>query len=149
MMQPNNRYVHAFKRYDRKVLMYITLFVALINFSQIFVPVQEVNKVEVYYNNNLVFTTNLDIEDKFELEQSNYEHINKKIVIEVSFGKVRIVESNSTKRDCSSMGWIQSAYEQLTCIENKIVVKLKHDDSFKLPGDVIHCDIGDKNKCPI
>lgn len=145
----SNRYQHTFRRYDRKILVYIALFVSLVSIVSNLFPSQEVNRVEVYYDNTMIFTANLDIEEVFELENTDtYAAIKDKMTIEVSWGKVRVSQSNSTKRDCSSVGWISESNQQLVCLENKIVIKVKKDNTFKLPGDVIFCDV-DGSKCPL
>lgn len=83
------------------------------------------NKALVYYNNKLIKTIDLNINDKYTVNGYNGE-----INIEVKNKKIRVLNEISQKHLCSKQGFISSSYESIVCLPNKIVIKITNDNKL-------------------
>lgn len=77
---------------------------------------------EVYYENKLVLTLDLEKKEKKEYTINGY---NGNVIIEVNNGKIRVKEEKSPKHLCSKQGYITSSNETIVCLPNKVVIKIK------------------------
>ena len=78
------------------------------------------NNAFVYYDNDLILTIDLSLEEK-KYEVNGY---NGKIVIKAGNGKIKVDEENSPLHLCSKQGYISKSYESIICLPNKIVITL-------------------------
>lgn len=76
----------------------------------------------VYYENHLVLTIDLSLEDEKEYKVMGY---NGEIIIKTKKNKVKVEEENSPLHICSRQGWIEKSYETIVCLPNKIIIKIE------------------------
>ncbi|MDD4036564.1 MAG: NusG domain II-containing protein [Bacilli bacterium] len=82
-------------------------------------------EAHVYYDNDLILKIDLDIN---EVKEYKVKGLNGDVILEVKKGKVRVKEEISPLNLCSNQGFIQSSYEVIVCLPNKIVVKIVEKD---------------------
>ena len=111
------------------ILIFILLSVSLVILFIFNVTKKEGNIAKVYYENNVVLTIDLNIDNIYYVEGDNGQ-----IEIEVKDKKIRVKEENSPLHLCSKQGYISKSYETIVCLPNKIVIKI--EDDIKLDGVV-------------
>lgn len=74
--------------------------------------------VQIYQNNQCIMEYSL-FQDALIPVEGEYHNI-----IQISGGKVAIVESNCPGEDCVHSGWIKSTGRSLVCLPNKVEVRL-------------------------
>ena len=84
-------------------------------------------KAYVYYENKVVLTIDLSVEEKKEYDVQGY---NGNIHIISENGKVKVAEENSPKHLCSKQGYIKESYESIICLPNKVVIKIEDSDQL-------------------
>ena len=104
------------------VLIVIILLVAILFFC--FYAREDGKIANVYYENNLILKINL--KENKEYDVTGY---NGNVHLVVENGKIKVEEENSPKHLCSKQGFISSSYETIVCLPNKIVIKIKSEDS--------------------
>lgn len=82
-------------------------------------------EAHVYYDNDLILKIDLDIN---EVKEYKVEGLNGDVILEAKKGKVRVKEEISPLNLCSNQGFIQSSYEVIVCLPNKIIVKIVEKD---------------------
>ncbi|MDD3821668.1 MAG: NusG domain II-containing protein [Bacilli bacterium] len=82
----------------------------------------------VYYDNNIVLTLDLSIDENREYRVKGY---NGDVVIETKKDMIRVKEEISPLHICSRQGWVKSTYEVIVCLPNKVVITLS-DNKNKL-----------------
>jgi hypothetical protein len=75
----------------------------------------------VYYQNELALTIDLSIGERKEYNVSGH---NGNVLIISENGKIKVESENSPLNLCSKQGWIESSYETIICLPNKIVIKI-------------------------
>jgi len=58
------------------------------------------------------------------------------MIIEISRGKVRVIESTCPDKLCVKSGWLESANSAIVCVPNKIVIHYGIPPDFKRSIDV-------------
>lgn len=81
------------------------------------------NLVEVYYEDNLILSANLYMDNIYTVKGLLGD-----VVIEVKDKKVRVIKENSPKNICSKEGYISDSSKPLICLPNKIVIKIVQDN---------------------
>lgn len=85
--------------------------------------IQSTNAVAtIYYDSKLVQTIDLSIDKVRTFEIEGY---NGTVVFETKKNAIRVKEEISPLHICSNMGYIDSSYETIVCLPNKIVVKIE------------------------
>lgn len=77
----------------------------------------------VYHNNNLVLTIDLD-----SLEQETIYNVDgdvDTVVIAASKDGIRILEAGCKDEICINQGTINNSAQTITCLPNKVVIKLE------------------------
>lgn len=87
---------------------------------------KEVNKALVYYNNDLVLTVDLSLEE----QEYTVEGFNGPVTIYAGDGKIKVEDEDSPLHLCSKQGYISKSYESIVCLPNKIVIKLDNNDEL-------------------
>ena len=107
-------------------LIVILCFMAIILFSVIAFSNKKTNKKAlVYYDNNLIKTIDLNVDETVNYEVDGY---NGKLKLVVQNGKIKVEEENSPLHLCSKQGFIDKTYESIICLPNKIVIKIVSDN---------------------
>lgn len=91
---------------------------------------------EIYQNGELIKTINLDMvtEDyTFTVEGENGVYN----VIEVHHGEIGIQEASCPDGLCINMGFIHSSALPITCLPNKLVIKIVNDSAGEEEPDVM------------
>ena len=81
-------------------------------------------KALIYYDNNLIKTIDLNVEETKEYTVEGY---NGEVKIIVENGKIKVDEENSPLHLCSKQGFIEKNYESIVCLPNKIIIKITSD----------------------
>lgn len=85
--------------------------------------IQSTNAVaKIYYDNKLVETIDLSVDKVQTFEIEGYNGV---VLLETKKNAIRVVEEESPLHLCSQMGYIDSSYETIVCLPNKIVVKIE------------------------
>ena len=79
-------------------------------------------KALVYYENELVLEIDLSLKGEHEYHVSGY---NGDILIKTNDNKIKVEKENSSNHICSKQGYIDSSYEVLVCLPNKVVIKIE------------------------
>jgi len=103
-------------------LIIIVLIISLIGFLFLKVNKKEGNVANVYYENKVILS--IDLNDKTE-RTYEVEGYNGIVSIKTLNGKVKVLEENSPKHLCSKQGFISNAYESIICLPNKIIIKIE------------------------
>jgi hypothetical protein len=105
-------------KHDIKLIV-IILIIVLLSFILLKITSKDSKTASVYYKDNLLLTIDLTINKEYIV--SGY---NGNVVIEVKKGKIKVKEETSPLHICSKQGWVDSVYEPIICLPNKIVIKL-------------------------
>lgn len=84
-------------------------------------------KALVYYEDELILTIDLTNKGEHEYHVSGY---NGDILIKTSNNKIKVEEENSPNHICSKQGYIDSSYEVLVCLPNKVVIKIEDNNKI-------------------
>ena len=79
-------------------------------------------KALVYYENELVLEVDLSLKGEHEYHVSGF---NGDVLIKTNNNKIKVEEENSPNHICSKQGYIDSSYEVLVCLPNKVVIKIE------------------------
>jgi hypothetical protein len=93
--------------------------------SHFMIP-DEATKASVYYDNKLVLTIDLSIDEPKTYTVNGY---NGEVVIETKKNQIRVEKENSPRHLCSKQGWVTSSLESIVCLPNKIVIKIESTDN--------------------
>lgn len=75
----------------------------------------------VYYENKLILTIDLRVNKEYIVEGYNGN-----LIVEVKDNKIRVKEEESPLHLCSKQGFIDSSFEPIVCLPNKIIIKLEN-----------------------
>jgi hypothetical protein len=106
---------------DTKLIGSLLLIIIMVMLFMQSISTNNPKEAYVYYDNNLVLKIDLDIEALKEYEVNGY---NGKVKIQTQDGRVRVVDEISPLHICSYQGWIDSSYETIVCLPNKVVIKI-------------------------
>lgn len=90
----------------------------------------------VYYDNKLVASLDLNLDDTVTLLKSKYPELLADLEVEVKDGKVRISKETSPNNICSKQGWSNSSTKPLVCLPNKVYVQIESEAQNNDGGDV-------------
>lgn len=116
-------------KYDVK-LVSILIFIIVIIFIFINIIKEDGNVAEVYYEDELVLTIDLNIDGEYVVDGYLGD-----VFLEVKDKKIRVTEENSPKHICSKEGFIGDSFRILVCLPNKVIVKIV-ENSEELDGVV-------------
>lgn len=77
----------------------------------------------VYYNGLLIKTIDLSVDSDYVVDGANGD-----VLINVRSGKIKVEDENSPLHLCSKQGYIDSSYESIVCLPNKIVINISSDN---------------------
>lgn len=80
---------------------------------------------EVYYEDKLILTIDLNIDKEYIVEGLLGE-----VLIEVKDKKIRVKEETSPNNICSKEGYISDSSKVLICLPNKIIIKVLGDSEI-------------------
>ena len=89
------------------ILIIITIF-----FIIYYLNFKKANLAYVYYENNLILTIDLSIDDVFEVLNN----------------QIRVIEENSPRHLCSKQGFISNTGQSIICLPNKIIIELPNNE---------------------
>lgn len=83
-------------------------------------PTEKSSYAEVYLKGKNILTINLNTSRK------NYtvDGTLGKIVLEVEYGKIRVIEEESPKHLCSRQGWVSKVGDTIICLPNEVMITL-------------------------
>lgn len=113
-------------RQDVILIICILIICALIYVVGLNVNSKGPTKANVYYDNKVVLSLDLSIEQTKEYTVKGY---NGDVVIETQKNKIRVKKETSPLHLCSKQGWVSSTTESIVCLPNKIVIKLESADN--------------------
>lgn len=76
----------------------------------------------VYAQNEKVLTIDLTLHEKKEYQVNGRNGI---VRIEVSDGKIRVMEEKSPLHICSKQGYISKSTESIVCLPNQVVIQIE------------------------
>lgn len=79
------------------------------------------NYAYVYYNDNVIKKIDLSIKGTKEYEVKGF---NGSVILETKNNSIRVKSENSPLHLCSNMNYINSTFETIVCLPNKIVIKI-------------------------
>lgn len=104
-------------------LIIIVLVVIAILFIIYFLNNNKANMAYVYYENDLILTIDLNIDNIYEVDGENGT-----VKIEVLNNQIRVVEENSPRHLCSKQGFISNSGQSIICLPNKIIIELPNNE---------------------
>lgn len=93
--------------------------------------------VNVFYDNQVVATLDLSMNETVLLEKKNYPLLLDDLEVEVKDGKVRISKETSPNNICSKQGWSSSPINPLVCLPNHVFVQIESDSAPTEGADVV------------
>lgn len=103
---------------DIKLVVILSVIIMLI-FIFINISKEEGSVAEVYYEDTLILTIDLNIDKEYVVEGDLGD-----VVLEVKNKEIRVKEENSPKHICSKEGFIGDSSRTLVCLPNKVIVKI-------------------------
>lgn len=79
----------------------------------------------VYYDGNLIKTIDLGYDSNYVVNGYNGD-----VYISVLNGKIKVEDEESPLHLCSKQGYIDSSYESIVCLPNKIVINISSDSNI-------------------
>lgn len=107
---------------DIKLLIIILIIISIL-FIIYFLNSKKANIAYVYYENDLILTINLSINQIYEVNGENGP-----VKIEVLNNQIRVIEENSPRHLCSKQGFISNAGQSIICLPNKIIIELPNNE---------------------
>ncbi|MCK9198411.1 MAG: NusG domain II-containing protein [Bacilli bacterium] len=80
------------------------------------------NIISVYYDNEIVHTMYLNIDEEYIMDKEEFPLLLDRMVIEVKQGRVRIKEEESPKHYCSIMGYQSQKGTSIICAPNSVMI---------------------------
>ena len=109
---------------DIKLLVILSIVIISI-FIIINITKKEGTIAEVYYEDKLVLTIDLNIDKEYMVDGQLGD-----VLLEVKNKQIRVKEENSPKHICSKEGFIGDSSRTLICLPNKIIVKIVGESSI-------------------
>ena len=103
---------------DIKLLVILSIVIVSI-FIIINITKKEGTIAEIYYEDKLVLTIDLNIDKEYIVDGLLGD-----VLLEVKNKQIRVKEENSPKHICSREGFIGDSSRTLICLPNKIIVKI-------------------------
>jgi len=122
------------------IIIIVVCSIGLYSSFKYFIEGSEASIVNVYYENKLVATLDLNQDQTLLLSQSKYPSLLADLEIEVKNRKVQISKETSPNNICSKQGWSDSPLKPLVCLPNKVMVTV---DTGEIVVDGIDFEVGD------
>ena len=81
--------------------------------------------VNVYYNNKIVYTMDLNSTTVWTMEKKKYSDLQADMKIETKNGKFRVAEETSKYNICSKVGWEDRPGFPVVCLPNHVMVVIE------------------------
>lgn len=95
------------------------------------------SKANVYYDNKLVYTLDLNKDETWTMQQKDYPLLLADLVIEVKDHAVRVKDEESPKHYCSILGYQSEAGTSIICAPNSVKIVIEGDNAIDYqPGGV-------------
>ncbi len=85
---------------------------------------KENNVVTVKYDNQVIHTMHLNIDETFTMKQADYDKLLGDLVIVVEDGAVRVDEQTSHYNYCEYMGPVSQKGTSIICAPNSVVITI-------------------------
>ena len=80
----------------------------------------------IYHKGILTETINITaVTESFTLSIENDDNIN---IIEVDYGRIRMLDANCSGKTCVRQGWISGGVYPIVCLPNRVVITLEGSD---------------------
>ena len=112
-------------KYDVKLLLILLFVIVILLLIFNIFETNDSKEALVYYENDLLLTIDLSIDEEYIVDGYNGD-----VVIEVKDNKIRVKEETSPLHICSKQGFVDSVYEPLICLPNKIIIKLNNKETI-------------------
>ena len=103
-------------------LIIALIIIILVCFIVYFLTKTPATTAKVYYENDLLLTIDLNINNIYTVSGKNGN-----VIIEVKDKQIRVKEENSPYHICSKQGFISNSNQTLVCLPNKIIVTIGGD----------------------
>ena len=97
-----------------------------------FVNTKNVDSIEIYMDNKLYKTYNIN--DKEEIKIKSKEGYN---IVKIHDKGVEIIEASCPDKVCIHQGFITKSSESIVCLPNKVHIKITTEDNHESEEDVI------------
>ncbi len=104
------------------------IFIIACSFLLVFAFRSEGSRVLVVVDKELYKEFDLNENTTYEIRQENGE----RNVIEIKDGYVRMTEASCPDKLCVKQGWIRYNYESITCLPNKVYVRISGGEEGEL-----------------
>ncbi|MEG0021431.1 MAG: NusG domain II-containing protein [Bacilli bacterium] len=104
------------------ILLVTTLLFTFLNLTED----KDISSAYVYYEDKLIKTIDLNGKEK-EYKVDGYNGV---VRIIAGNGKIKVKTEKSPLHLCSKQGYITKSYEEIVCLPNKIVIKLKNNSDL-------------------
>jgi len=125
-------------KHDLIVIVISLLLIAFLSINSLFYNQGDVQIVNVYYHDNIVWTWNLDEDTSYTMKKEKYKDLKGDLTIQIKNGRVRIAEETSKNHICSLQGWEDRAGRPLVCLPNYVMVIIEGyevtDNDFEMWG---------------
>lgn len=81
--------------------------------------------VNVYYENKVVYTMELNSTTSWTMEKKKYPSLQDDLTIETKNGKFRVAEETSKYNICSKVGWEDRPGFPVVCLPNHVMVVIE------------------------
>jgi len=115
-------------KWDIAVIVLTVVFSVGLYFAINLFDINQGPVAQIYHQNKLVATMDLDFDDIIVLEQEKYPDLYGDFEIEVKDGKVHILKETCPLGICVDLGWTDSSVKPLVCLPNQILVVIENDE---------------------
>ena len=107
------------------ILIFVILLIAVVSFGiNHFTNAKSGKQIEIYVDNELYKTYDIDDEDEFKIESE--EGYN---VVKIHNHGAQITEASCPDKVCIHEGFITKPIESIVCLPNKVHIKIITDDT--------------------
>lgn len=115
------------------ILIFIILIVIAVTFGiNQLINAKDGEKIEIYVDNNLYKTYDIDDEDEIKIESN--EGYN---VVKIHDHGVEIDEASCPDKVCVHEGFITKPSESIVCLPNKVHIKIVSNQDYEEEEDII------------
>lgn len=115
------------------ILISAVLLIVSVTFSiNYFINTKKGEKIEIYVDNKLYKTYDIDDEDEIKIESEKGYNL-----IKIHNHGVEITEASCPDKVCIHEGFIEKPSKSIVCLPNKVHIKITSDDNHEDEEDVI------------
>lgn len=115
------------------ILISAVLLIVSVTFSiNYFVNTKKGEKIEIYVDNKLYKTYDIDDEDEIKIESEKGYNL-----IKIHNHGVEITEASCPDKVCINEGFIEKPSKSIVCLPNKVHIKITSDSNHEDEEDVI------------